>query len=1094
MERRGDNLMSCFAHGYYANRLVVGTTAAIVLAALLVVCPSSVGVSRASVPGPHWKIFSMAEPTYFKDGDTADHYTLIAVNDGGTATNGSAVTVADALPSGLTATAIKGTDTDHVSETVNCELATLTCTAPSLNAASGDCLVITITVAVATSASESVTNSATISGGGAEAASVNDQTSLSNASVPFGISFLDAEVTEADGSPDARAGSHPYQMMTSLAFDVGSLDQTDGSPLASNADARDIYVALPRGLVGDPGTGPRCSQLSFQTVSRFFNCPADTQVGYMRLFFYGGGTAVQTVPVYNIEPPPGQPAELGFSVSTFVHIPMFFNVRSNGDYGLTAQLTGISEADPVLASILTLWGVPADPSHDSRREGTSGCIENCTSNVPPKPFLTLPTSCPGTELGVSMTADSWQNPGTTDPEGEPYFTDPNWKTASSSLPAMTGCEGLGWDPSISVAPESTQAGSPSGYTVDFHVPQSNEPEGLAPADLRKAVVTLPAGTVVSPSAADGLQACADTRGVIPNPSAPPGDLKLGYDQFGLHSNVPATCLPASTIGTVEVSTPLLTRPLKGQVFLGKPRCGPCSDKDAAAGKMLRLFIQAQSSGVTVKLAGSVSVNPSTGVLTTTFDNNPQLPFEDLKLTFNGGSRAPLANPSTCGEARTTADLTPWGAPEMADALPFSGFEVTGCPGSLPFAPSFSAGTTDNQAGGFSPFVVTISRVDGEQHTSAIDVQTPPGLLGMLSTVPLCQEPRAALGTCDEASLIGHTTVAVGPGSSPFWIGGKVYLTGPYEGGPFGLSIVVPAIAGPFNLGTVVVRAAISVDPHTSQITVASDPLPQMLRGIPLQLKTVNVAIDRAGFIFNPTNCQGLTVNGTVVSAEGASVKVASPFHAANCATLPFTPKFSAASQAKTSRAGGASLHVTVASSAGQANIARVAVTLPKRLAARLSTIQQACPDAVFNANPASCPVGSNIGTSQASTPVLSGPLSGPVYLVSHGGAAFPDIVVVLQGQGITVDLVGSINISKKSFTSSTFASVPDVPISRFDLLLPTGPHSALSATGSLCTKQSLNMPTTILGQNGAQIAQTTRIKVAGCPKPRKKRGKKASRG
>jgi hypothetical protein len=492
-------------------------------------------------------------------------------------------------------------------------------------------------------------------------------------------------------------------------------------------------------------------------------------------------------------------------------------------------------------------------------------------------------------------------------------------------------------------------------------------------------------------------------------------------------------------------------------------------------------------GVVVKLAGHVVPDPVTGQLTTTFDNNPQLPFTDLKLDFFGGPRAALVNPDACGSYTATSVLTPWSGTPAVE--PASAFEVNqGC--HVPqFAPSFVAGTVNNQAGGFGALSVTFARGDGDQNLSAIQVKTPPGLLGVLKSVPLCGEPQAAQGACGQESLIGHTTVTAGAGADPASVTGQVFLTGPYRGAPFGLSIVVPAVVGPFNLGTVVVRAAITVDPATTALTVSSDPLPSIMQGIPLQIRTVNVTVDRSGFIFNPTDCEPLALTGTVTSTQGVQAPVSSRFQAANCGVLPFHPVFSVSSPAQTSRNGGAALDVKVSYPSGaQANIHSVAVTLPKQLPARLSTIQQACPEAVFNANPASCGEGSMIGVGTAVTPIFKNPVVGPAYLVSHGGAAFPDIDVVLQGEGVTILLVGHVNISKAGITSASFFAVPDAPIGSFDLNLPEGPHSALSAVGSLCASP-LTMPTTITGQNGAVVQQATKIKVSGCT-PTKKKAKK----
>jgi hypothetical protein len=620
-------------------------------------------------------------------------------------------------------------------------------------------------------------------------------------------------------------------------------------------------------------------------------------------------------------------------------------------------------------------------------------------------------------------------------------------------------------PSIAVQPESSTADSPTGLAVDLKIPQQEEsPEALATADLKKATITLPAGVTVNPSAADGLQACSPAQIGIENASEP-------------------SCPNAAKIGSVEVDTPLLPDLLHGSVYLAQQGANPF-------GSLLAIYVTAEADGSLIKLAGHIVADPSTGQLTTTFANNPQLPFSELKLNLFGGARAALATPQSCGSFTTMSDLMPWSAPFSGpDATPSDSFAIgSGCAGG--FAPSFAAGTTNNAAGGFSPLSVTFSRSDADQELGGVKVQTPPGLLGILAGVERCPEPQAAQGTCGPNSLIGHATVAAGAGPNPVSVTGQVFLTGPYKGAPFGLSVVVPAVAGPFNLGTVVVRAAVGVDPHTAQITVTSDSLPTILEGIPLKVKTVNVTVDRSSFIFNPTDCNPLAVTGTLSSTQGASANVSSQFQAANCAALSFRPGFAVSTQAQTSKKGGASLDVKVGSGPGQANIGKVAVTLPRALPARLTTIQQACPEASFAANPASCPGGSNIGTATARTPVLTNPLTGPAYLVSHGGAAFPDVVLVLQGEGVTLDLVGSVNI-KKSITSSTFASVPDAPISSFELKLPEGPHSGLAAVvpakakGNLCG-QNLVMPTTLTGQNGAQVKQSTRIAVTGCAKTKQK--------
>ena len=573
---------------------------------------------------------------------------------------------------------------------------------------------------------------------------------------------------------------------------------------------------------------------------------------------------------------------------------------------------------------------------------------------------------------------------------------------------------------------------------------------------------------------------------------PNADPLLEANELGPSSLSPASCEPSSQVGTVRVTTPVLAQPLNGKVFLGTPLCGPCSSADAQEGRMVRLYLQLIGEGsdaLTVKLVGYGSIDQQTGQLTITFPENPQVPFEHLTSSLGGGPRATLANPRTCGPASTNADFTPWSSPFTPDAPPASSFEVTGC-GPPRFDPSFTAGTTSNQAGGFSPFTLAFGRSDADGFLSGVQTRMPPGLLGMLSSVSLCGEPQASLGTCGEQSLIGHTQVLTGPGAEPFLVtGGKVFITGPYKGAPYGLSIVVPAKAGPYTLtgttgtGTVVVRAAIDVDPATAQLVVTADPLPTALDGIPLQLRVVNVTIDRPDFTFNPTDCDPLAIAGTLSSAEGQSAQVSSSFQVTNCAALAFKPRFSVSTSGRTSRTNGASLLTKITYPAGsqgtEANFAKVKVDLPKQLPSRLTTLQKACTAAIFEANPAGCPAGSVVGIAKASTPVLPSGLSGPVYFVSHGGEKFPSLIVVLQSGGVRVDLVGTTFISKAGITSSTFQSVPDVPVVSFELYLPEGKDSALAANGNLC-KSKLVMPTAFTAQNGMTIHQLTPITVTGC--------------
>ena len=690
----------------------------------------------------------------------------------------------------------------------------------------------------------------------------------------------------------------------------------------------------------------------------------------------------------------------------------------------------------------------------------------------------MPTSC---ELPFTSTVsgDSWAAPGQPSQQISP--------AVSYTLPqALDSCNHLGFAPEISVAPDVSQASSPTGLNVKVHVPQTTEldAKNVAESSLKDTTVTLPEGLVLNPAGADGLDACSEAQigftGVEP---------VSGMDLFTPGLPQPF-CPDASKVGTVEIETPLLPNALKGAVYLATPaplREGGMNPLDS----LVAMYIVAEDpvSGTLVKLPGKVSLDQATGRIVSTFENTPELPFENLRLHFFGGERAPLATPPHCGTYTTNASFAPWSGNEPAN--PTSSFDIaTGphsapCPNAtLPFAPSLTAGMTNINAGSFSSLTTTIGREDGNQDIQAVQLHMPAGLSGALSGVKLCPEAQANAGTCGPESLIGHTIVSVGLGADPFSVtGGEVFLTEKYEGAPFGLSIVNPAVAGPFNLGKVVVRAKIEVDPHTAELTVTTGAIPHILDGIPLQIKHVNVTIDRPGFTFNPTNCNPQSVAGTVSSVEGTASLVSTPFQVTNCAALKFAPKFAVSTSGKTSKANGASLNVKLtypnAPQGTQANIARVKVDLPKQLPSRLTTLQKACTAAQFESNPADCPAASIIGHARATTPILPVPLEGPAYFVSHGGEAFPSLIIVLQGYGVTVDLVGTTFISKAGITSSTFKTVPDVPVGTFELSLPQGKYSALTANGNLCTTK-LTMPTEFLAQNGAKINQTTPINVTGC--------------
>lgn len=1077
--------LSDFREGFIAKAAMnVGairamTVAALVLGATALAAPAA----WASTPAPAWTITSISQPTNFAPGDSTglDQYIVTATNSGGAPTDGSTpITLTDTLPSGLscgpsfsgpclTVNPAGPSGTDDVGNTVTCSPGPpITCT-DAQNAAPlqpGQAVVMAVPVDVAADAPSTVTNSIAVAGGGAPDAAAGEPTTISATPASFAVQSFDGSVSNPDGSPDTQAGSHPDQVTTSFNFTTILNPQGQVIPAGN---MKDVKVALPPGLVGDVSATPQCAP---EQLTSFSNpCPTDSQVGVVMLQL-PGLFGRNIFPVYNMVHPPGMPARFGFLI---VFVPVYIDtaIRTGSDYGVTASLSDISQVAPVIGDSLTLWGVPADPSHNFDRCQFifSGCSPPNQFHGQVKPFITLPTSCAG-RTTTTLSADSWSDPS--DVKTASFMSH---DTADNPV-GMTGCNRLDFGPTISVQPGVTTADSPTGLSVDLHVLQNDDPNGLVEANLKTAAVALPQGVTVSPSAADGLGACSP-------------------EQIGLSNSDEPACPDSSKLGSVEVDTPLLPNPLKGWMYLARQGDNPF-------GSLLALYVTTKDpvSGVLVKLAGKITADPSTGQLTTTFDNNPQLPFEDLKLNFFGGPRAVLATPGSCGTFTATSDLMPWSAPESGpDAMPFSSFTIdSGC--TMNFSPSFTAGTVSNAAGSFSPLVLSLSRSDAEQQIKNLTFTMPPGVSAKLAGVPQCSDADANAGTCPEASRIGSVTIGSGAGSDPLFLKGSVYLTGPYNGGPFGDVVVVPAVAGPFNLGNVVVKGSIRIDPRTAQPTIVSDPFPQFVgsTGIPTDIRRVDVALDRPGFTFNPTNCTALNVTGTLTSTGGASAAVAQRFQAAECGRLAFKPGLKVSTSARHTRKNGDSLRIAITSGPGQANIAKVDTEVPVGLAVRDSTLNQACSAAVFAANPAGCPAGSLVGRAVALTPLLAKPLVGPAIFVSHAGVEFPDLDIVLQGEGVTITLVGKTFV-KHGRLLSRFDTVPDAPVTRFELNLPAGPNSALAGNGNLCTKmvgrrrvkRTLTMPTTLVAQNGAVIRQSTKVSVTGCGKPKANRRGKARR-
>jgi hypothetical protein len=912
-----------------------------------------------------------------------------------------------------------------------------------------------------------------------------------SAPASFGLTDLDTTFTDSLDAPSMQAGSHPFAWTTSVNVNTVA-GKADGGAV------KDVVVELPPGLVVNPTATPLCSAADFaHVVSGQPQCSDSTAVGIAGARGEGPGTEPTDFgAVYNLAPAPGTAAKLGFFVLG-VEAILEGGVRPGGEHRLYSVSPNISQVEPILGARVTLWGNPADPLHDQLRGKCVISHGNCPVDTAEKAFLTLPTSCSG-PLRMLFQADSWQNPDA----WLDYEIESHDNSVPSSPLGTTGCAKLGFNPTIAGQPTTKAASSPTGLDFSLNVQDEGlvNPTGLAQSHVKKTVVTLPEGITANPSLAEGLNVCTEQDLARETASSAPGE----------------GCPNESKIGTVEVETPLVEEPLKGSLYIAKPYANPFDSLLA-----IYFVFKNPNLGVVITQPAKVIPDPVTGQLVTVVEDIPQLPFSRFTLHFREGSRSPLVSPPLCGAYDAKAVLYPWaGGPPVTRSSTFqiiSGPNNAPCPsgGIPPFAPGVTAGTLNNNAGSYSPFDLKITRKDGEQELTRFSTIMPPGLTGNLTGIPFCSDgaievARTKTGaqentepSCAAASQIGHTLVGAGVGGTLAWAPGKIYLAGPYHGAALSIVSITSATVGPFDLGTVVIRFALAINPITAQVEIdsaGSDPVPHIIQGIVVNVREVHAYVDREKFILNPTNCAPLSIVNTVDGAgadftnpaDQVPVTVSSRFQAADCLNLGFKPAFKVSTNGKTSRANGASLSVKLTypkvPQGTQANIRSVKVDLPKQLPSRLTTLQKACPSTQFQANPAGCPPASVVGHATAITPILPVPLTGPAYFVSYGGAKFPELVIVLQGYGFTIDLHGETFISKAGITSSTFHTVPDQPVTSFELTLPQGKYSALAANGNLC-KAKLKMPTTFTAQNGAVVKQSTNIQVSGCPRHKVKKAK-----
>jgi NHL repeat len=1024
----------------------------------------------------------------------ANRYEVFLANIGGAPSDGTAepVTLVDTLPPGLEVRHVVferqnfgsfdnpsfcHTQTSLGQSTVTCEIS------GSLGTLFPDELVrLEVDVRVPTTASGQLGNQVVVEGGGALPASTTSQNQVSAVPAPGGFEEFAAGIAGADGNPFTAAAGHPLAYATRFALNTKLPTSRFPVPLPgapyplvpAGGDLKRITVALPPGLTGGSAlTRERCTAQQFNTLHGALDpkgngvplsgCPDSTAIGVIAVRQLEGFGQAPLNPIYNLVPPKGMPAQFGFQI---LGLPVYIDteLRSEGDYGITAFVNNVGEAKRITAAAVTIWGLPGEASHDQTRGSCLAIGGACGFSPGPaaiKPFMRLPSTCaPSNPLLTSMIFSTW--------------IEPNAIGADSSEPAPTGCDAVPFSPSIEATPTNTVADSPTGLNVDVHIPQlESEPlEGRSQADLRDITVTLPPRLLVNPSSANGLAGCTESQ----------VGFKGSEGGRNLFTAAPVACPDASKVAKVEVDTPLVDHPLPGSVYLAEPFQNPFNSLLA-----IYIVVEDPQTGVVVKLPGHVQPDPATGQLTTTVENSPQTPFEDFKLGFFDGSRASLRTPAVCGSNTTTASMTPYSAPESGPAAtPSSAFPTSSsptggtCPTSPtaePNSPSFEAGTTNPLAGAFSPFLLRLTRQDGSQEIKGLTVQLPPGLIGKLAGVAECSNAslssaaqktgrqELASASCPPGSQLGTVTVGAGAGPDPYYVQGRAYLAGPYKGAPLSMAIITPAVAGPFDLGNVVVRAALQLNLETAQITAVSDPLPTILQGIPLDVRSIALRLDRDQFTLNPTNCEAMSVSGEATSVFGQVAHLRNRFQVGSCNKLKFKPELQLKLNGATRRSGHPALKavLTYPTKGSYANIARAQVGLPHSEFLDQGNLDKVCTQPQLKS--ATCPPGSVYGHAKAWTPLLDKPLEGPVYIGVGYGHQLPDLVADLNGQ-VRILLHGKVDTTKHEGIRNTFEVVPDAPVSKFILELKGGKkYGLLENSENICLKKQ-QASANFVAQNG----------------------------
>ena len=1057
------------------------------LSVTLAVFLGSSDVASAAGSSPWWHLNVATDPSVIEPGSEPDLIiTASNLGDAEASSQTSPVTITDTLPAGLEAidaeyeAGVAGNDGSgqcEGSQVITCEVEfTRNGHLPPFKG-----ITVTIYIKEATSPLEGTSDEASISGGGASSVSTTASLTIGPRPTPFGLETFELNPEGSEGSPITQAGSHPFQLTGTVALNqkteflfAGFLPEAGPAALP-----RDLHFASPPGLLGNPVLFYQCREGKFQIEA----CPSDAQIGVAQVKLGNPLFKTITRPIFNMLPAAGEPARFGFNADG-IDVFLDASVRSPGDYGITLSSNDITQTSALLSSQVTLWGVPGDPRHDSSRGyECAGRVEpeGCPEDTVKAPFLVMPTNCEG-PFQSTASGDSWAAPGKPSEEFEPVTY--TLHDAGHAAIGTDGCNRLSSHPHLEAEPTSDAATTGTGLEFELSVADSGyeNPEQDVQSQIKKTVVTLPEGLTTNPSVAAGLAACT-------------------LAEYEAATDEPGTgCSEESKIGSVEIESPLVKQRLEGSLYVAKQGENPFHN-------LLSLYLIARNPeiGVIVKASGRVEPNERTGQLVTTFDNLPQLPFSRFHLSFRSGQRSPLITPPACGTYTTTAELYPWSDPgtpvkETATFKIDKGPENQGCPsgGVPPFHPDLQAGTIDNAAGHYSPFSTHITRRDSEQEITHFSIKLPPGVIGKLAGVSECSDAaitaakareheggggeEEASPSCPKNSEVGHSLVGSGVGNVLAYAPGKLYLAGPYHGSNLSIVSITAAKVGPFDLGTVVVRFALRINPETAEVSVdgqASDPIPHIVDGIPVHLRDIRAYVDRPEFTSNPTSCEKTSTASTVLGSgldfvsalDDQPVTVTSPFQAADCASLGYKPKLKLSLKGSTRRGGTPAFKALFTPRPGDANTGEAQVTLPHSEFLDNAHIGTVCTRVQFaegNVPGEKCPPNSVYGHAKAITPILSEPLEGPVYLRSTGTGAghhlLPDLVAALHNSQVNIALDGHVE-GVHGGIRNTFEAVPDAPVTQFTLEMQGGSKGLLENSTNLCAKPN-HASAVFTGHNG----------------------------